>query len=546
MLIRCLFVFVLLYIEPQILVAADASPDPATIAAGARIYRDGMLPNGEPLLGERAGGANLTGSAAACTNCHRRSGLGSLEGQIVIPPIIGKYLFNSLEKNVKDMNVPHVYATRVKRSPYNDTTLARAIRDGIDSDGRTLNYLMPHYHLDDANLHAVEAYLEKLTNAAVPGVTDETLHFATIITPDADPATAKAMLEVMEKFIQDKNEFIRGGGKPMVSTARAIRYRVTRRWSLHVWNLQGAADTWQQQLHDKLKAEPVFAVLSGLGGKTWAPIHQFCQAEEIPCLFPNTDIPVDKETDFYSMYFSKGVLLESELIAHDIQVKAAKQKPARIIQVYRRDDIGAAASQALQHRSEIAGIKIVNHDIAANAKQSDINKAIADAGSNDVLVLWLRNADVAALPAKIEKHHSVYVSGTLSGLEDASLPSAWRSTTEMVYPVDLPNQRRVRLYYPLGWFKVRHIAVVNERVQTDTYMACGIASEILNDMLDSFVRDYLLERTEGMLSHRLITGYYPRLGLAQQQRFASKGGYLVHFTEPQGNKIKADTDWVIP
>lgn len=546
MLFRVLFALLLLYIEPQIVIAADARPDPAVVAAGARIYRDGMLPNGEPLLGERTGGANLSGSAAACTNCHRRSGLGSLEGQIVIPPIIGKYLFNSLEKNVKDLSVPHVYATRVKRSPYNDTTLARAIREGVDSDGRTLNYLMPQYHLDDASLHAVEAYLDNLTNADVPGVTDETLHFATIITPDADPAAAKAMLEVMDKFIQDKNEFIRGGGKPMVSTARAIRYRVTRRWSLHEWKLQGDPATWQQQLHDKLKAEPVFAVLSGLGGKTWAPIHQFCQAEEIPCLFPNTDIPVDKETDFYSMYFSKGVLLEAELIAHDIQVKAATQKPARIIQVYRQDDIGASAAHALQQRGEVAGIKIVNHAIAANAKPGDINKALTDAGSNDVLVLWLRNADVAALPAKTEKRQRVYVSGTMAGLEEAPLPGAWRNNTEIVYPVDLPNQRRVRLYYPLGWFKVRHIAVVNERVQTDTYMACGIVSEMLNDMLDSFVRDYLLERTEGMLSHRLITGYYPRLGLAQQQRFASKGGYLVHFTEPQGNKIKADTDWVIP
>ena len=126
------------------------------------------------------------------------------------------------------------------------------------------------------------------------------------------------------------------------------------------------------------------------------------------------------------------------------------------------------------------------------------------------------------------------------------MPAAWRPHTEIAYPVDLPNQRRIRLYYPLGWFKVRHIKVVNERVQTDTYLACGIVSEILNDMLDSFVRDYLLERTEGMLSHRLITGYYPRLSLAIGQRFASKGGYLVHFTEPKGEKIKADTDWLIP
>jgi len=519
------------------------SADPAAIAAGKRIYLDGILPNGHPLKGERAGGANLEGSEAACQNCHRRSGLGSLEGQIVIPPIIGKYLFNSLEKNVKDMNVPHVYATRVKRSPYTEATVARALREGIDSDGRQLNFLMPHFLLDDASVKDLIAYLINLTNKPVPGVDDEFLHFATIITPDADPVAAKAMVEVMQKFIQDKNSFIRGGARPMVSTSRAIEYRVTRRWSLTVWQLHGAADTWEKQLHEKLQKEPVFAVISGLGGKNWAPIHKFCQDNEIPCMFPNVDLPVDKETDFYSMYFSKGVLLDSDLIAHDIKAHVKTFKPNRVIQVFRRGDIGVAAAKALQKRKEVDGIKFVNRELPAHASLKELQKAVV-AGEHDALVLWLRPSDVKGLPARAAQH--VYLSGTMSGLEQAPLPASWRSHTELAYPVDTPIGRRVRLYYPLGWFKIRHIKVVNERVQTDTYLACGIVSEVIKSMLDSFVRDYLLERTEGMLSHRLITGYYPRLSLAIDQRFASKGGYMAHFTGPKGEMIKTDTGWVIP
>ena len=63
---------------------------------------------------------------------------------------------------------------------------------------------------------------------------------------------------------------------------------------------------------------------------------------------------------------------------------------------------------------------------------------------------------------------------------------------------------------------------------------------------DNFVRDYLIERIEDMLSHRVLSGLYPRLGLAPGQRFASKGGYIVHLTEFAGTQIAADTDWVVP
>jgi hypothetical protein len=65
-------------------------------------------------------------------------------------------------------------------------------------------------------------------------------------------------------------------------------------------------------------------------------------------------------------------------------------------------------------------------------------------------------------------------------------------------------------------------------------------------MLDSFVREYLIERMESLLSHRQVNGYFPRLGLAPGQRFASKGGFLVRFPDPSGNKVVADGEWTVP
>jgi hypothetical protein len=43
-----------------------------------------------------------------------------------------------------------------------------------------------------------------------------------------------------------------------------------------------------------------------------------------------------------------------------------------------------------------------------------------------------------------------------------------------------------------------------------------------------------------------VNGYYPRLGLAPGQRFASKGGYLVRFAQPSGPAVVADGAWLVP
>jgi hypothetical protein len=126
------------------------------------------------------------------------------------------------------------------------------------------------------------------------------------------------------------------------------------------------------------------------------------------------------------------------------------------------------------------------------------------------------------------------------------LPPSWRDAARMTYPFDLPAQRVIRMNYPLGWFRIQHIAVVDERIQTDTYLACSILAEAAGTMLDNFVPDYLIERVEVELSHRIINGYYPRLGLAPGQRFASKGAYVVRFPDPTGTRVVTDGDWIVP
>jgi hypothetical protein len=65
-------------------------------------------------------------------------------------------------------------------------------------------------------------------------------------------------------------------------------------------------------------------------------------------------------------------------------------------------------------------------------------------------------------------------------------------------------------------------------------------------MVDTFERPYLIEQLQAMVEHCVVTGYYPRLTLAENQHFASKGGYLVHFAQATGNRLSADGNWLVP
>ncbi len=532
----------------------------SALADGERIYRQGLLPSGRALQAVRENQTRVEGATAACVNCHRRSGLGNVEGNYVVPPITAKYLMRTAVDNTSDMNMPHVAGYHQGHTPYTDASLARALRDGIASDGRTLSALMPRYTLDDRAMGDLVSYLRQLSTGPFPGVSDTDLQFATIITPDADPVARQAMLEVMQRFFATQSEVIAAETRPMKST-HEIKYRVTRQWHLHVWELTGPAQTWERQLRDKMSVEPVFAVVAGLGGADWAPIHDFCEGERVPCLFPNVDLPVVRETDFYPAYFSRGVLLEADLLAQWSADPAAAPGVRRLVQVYRRGDVGMAGADALGAAARSAGRTVSNRELAPDADAQGLAAALAGIGPHDALMLWLRPADLAALPPAAAPAALIMLSGLMGDMESAPLPAAWRPRVHMSYPIDLPQRRLARMNFPYGWFKVQHLPVTSERVQVNTYLACVITAETLGHVLDSFVPEYLMERLEMMVSRRLANAYFPRLGLAPGQRFASKGGYVVHFAQDgapaalpatvdrrtsHARPIVADTDWIVP
>ena len=205
-------------------------------------------------------------------NCHRHSGLGTIEGTVSIPPITGRYLFQPRHLAQDEAALPYLANAHSNRDPYTEATLARSIREGLDSTGRPLSDLMPRFALNDADMTALIRYLRSLDVSSVPGVTPTVLHFASIVTPDADPAKRSGMVDVLEHYFAEKNMFPLKPSERMRSSGKTLyaksMYHANRHWQLHVWDLKGPPASWRKQLEQHLAAEPVMAAgdeCDGLG-----------------------------------------------------------------------------------------------------------------------------------------------------------------------------------------------------------------------------------------------------------------------------------------
>jgi hypothetical protein len=501
--------------------------------AGKRIYRQGLLQSGQPLEATVQGSLKLSGDQAACVNCHRRSGFGISEGGLTARPVTGPELFSAFNAPNPKM-YPSAAKSTGMRPAYSDETLARAIREGIDADGHPLHAAMPRFALDEGAMKSLIGYLKTLSAAPSPGVTNDTIHFATIVTERVTKEKRQAMLDVMESFVRDKNAGTRH------ETLRAKRagwdmereYGAYRNWQVHVWELVGEPETWRSQLEALYRQQPVFAILSGITAGTWQPVHDFCESLEIPCLFPNVDAPPIEEISYYSFYFSKGVSLEAESLAHFLDSNSAEIGAGTIVQIFRNDDAtGTAAAEAFSKtlKNQLARIVTIGID-HGQLLTADFWSTLAIREAPSVLVLWLNMPDLNALNAISGAGYPtprLYLSSTLATGLLSSVPQGLEEKIRFLHSFELPGQMDQRLLRINAWLKARKINLSDQRIQANTYFALTQTGNALMHLVDNFSRDYFVERIEHGVDNSVATSVYSRLSLGPGQRFAAKACAIV-------------------
>lgn len=521
-----------------------------SVAAGERMYRQGVLPAGQTATAVVQGDVQLTGFQAACAGCHRRSGFGSSESNTTVPPVVGALLYKPVER-VSIASAHKRSEGAGTRPAYTDETLARAIRHGVDPSGRAFDPMMPRFDLTDDEVTSLIAYLKTLSPGPDPGVTNTTVHLATVVTEGVDPLKRKAMLDVLTTFVQTKNALTRNEVNRRTYARRSgmPEQAAYRTWDLHLWELTGGPGSWRAQLEAYYSAQPVFALISGFAAGSWEPIHQFCEAASVPCLFPNADIASVSEGDFYSFYFSRGPAVEAEAVAAWLR-DAGGARGQRVVQVFRANAQGQCAALALR-RAFGAETAVVLADRAVE-NGAPITAAfwreLVERDRPDVLVLWLGEGDLAALRTSdglFSGVDSLVLSATMAPDGTRSLPTRLRSKILLTYPYDLPEPLDRRLNRVRVWLKAHKIEITDQRLQANTLFAATIAGDALSELLNTFVRDLFVETIEHMVDSAIPISAYPRLTLGPGERFAAKGCYLVRLAAVPDGSVTPVTDWIV-
>lgn len=515
---------------------ADATQLVSLLAVGQRIYREGIGSSGESIRGAAPGGVVLSGSEGACTVCHRRSGYGGSEGKFNIRPIIGPALFEEQSVVLHSPRVKAQLGVRLRPS-YDAVLLARAIRSGVDSAGQPLDAVMPRFNLSDYDIKAVSAYLATLSAVPSPGVDANEIHFATVIQPGVSPEKRRAMLSILEAFFNDKNANVRSDVQRR-EAGNMRMYRAYRKWVLHVWDLTGPSDSWSSQLEVLYRRQAVFALIGGLGVTSWQPIHAFSERFEIPSVFPQVDMPGLADDNHYNFYLTRGLTLEAQVLARFL---AEKAEIGRVIQVYRRDATGLLASTAFRQ-----GLSpdMPLQDMVLDGQAGEAFWRAVYAQKPSAVVSWLGGDDLSAASLPAEADVPMYLSFQLLGGTVGRDVARKLPNPRFVYSSDLAPKHDARLLRTKAWLHNKGIALVDESTQINTQFAVTVVSDAVGHIMDSFSRDYFVERIEHVVGQTPAPSIYPSVSLGPGQRFAAKGGSIVQLGE--AGQLKALSGWIVP
>jgi hypothetical protein len=529
---------------------------------GERMYREGILPSGKPITALVQGDIPVEGTAFTCVSCHVRSGIGSYEGGVVTLPTNGEILYRPFKEVRRFVTpgvgmIPYFKLPTIQAPPrpaYTDAALAAVLRSGIDPAGRQLDYVMPRYQLSDRDMDILIFYLKALSAQNSPGVTDAAIRFATVITDDVSQKERQEMLSVLNAIVIARN--YSGKSKMDSQIPRWAGFsedlsRSRRKMSLAVWELKGPPATWRGQLEQYYRKEPVFALLAGITTGEWKPVHEFCEANKIPCLFPVTDFPVISTTDWYTQYLSKGYYQEGDAAARFLGNMAELSPEKTIVQLYNDTREGRALACGFRETWKELGRRQPVDSVLTQGKpvtKESLQKTLAQE-KPAILLLWAgpeAYAALEAMAADANKPEMVYLSSSLLKDGFLAVPDTVRAFTYITYPYRLglevtPGKDLGK--GGMGVSKDAALPVATRNVAQKTGSSLSLLSEIFMMMMTNFYRDYMLDII-GMCGD-MKDSPYERLSFGPGQRYASKGCYIVQLTSGANPAVVKKSAWVI-
>ena len=473
---------------------------------GKQIYFGGTSPTGgeiTAIVGAEA--VSLPASAVPCSSCHGSDGLGRREGGVIPPDI----RWSELTKVYG-----HVHETGRKHEAFDENSLARVIRTGLDPASNRLDKSMPLYNMSVEDMDSLVAYIRFLENDLDPGLSRERIQVGTLLPlQGGQGALGQAMAQVMLAHFKEINE--RGGIFGRKLELLAIPYGVS-------------AEATLDNLRSAFEKEGVFSLVGAYTVGMDEQILDLLREEKMPMVGPFTLNPGDAFLDADVFYIYPGFAEQAQALAAEA-VDRMKGGRGTLVIVGAEDenvDSLVAAVNEKQPKNKTFNFETQRYQ-RGKLDAAALAQSLKQAESDAVLFLGMQ-AELEALLAALDqiKHYpGVFALSSFVPKPLFDAPQAFNERIYLAYPTLSRDVTKAGQAEYLRLADLHALPPGHLQGQIAALAAAKLLEEGLRGAGRTLNRERLVETIEKL--YRYDTGLTPPLTYGPNRRIGAMGAHIM-------------------
>ena len=495
-------------------------------ARGKRLFLVGESGSGGEISAVMGAGGPETavpGATLPCGSCHGRDGRGRPEGGIAPSNIT----WDSLTK-------PYGSGALLGRThpPYDEKSVKRAVTLGLDPAGNPLNPTMPRYRMSLDDMADLIAYLKRVGNEPIPGVSATTVRLGAWLAPGEPGTVTRALLDAS---VAEVNK--RGG-------------LYGRKLELATETLTGDATERTRIAAAFLDRTPVLALvapeLSGAPGSDVA-LAELLEQREVPAvgtisLFP----PADADLDRQAFYLLASPADQARALVETLAKETVR--PAFALVASDAAEISPLADAVVSETERRTYAPAENRRYSATAGPNDpwVEATARDlAAKNVAAILHLGPArDASALLLALDRLGSrprLLALGAFADRTLLDLPVGLAAGVRLAFPVRPIDPASSDAAEWRALAAAHKLTAGDLGTQATALAAIKLFVAALEKVGRDLTRDHLIATLETF--ERYDTGVSPPLRFRPGKRMGARGAYLVKL-DVVTKGFAPDGDWI--
>lgn len=447
---------------------------------------------------------NIPATALPCASCHGIDGSGRSEGGVVPSDIRWETLS-------KAYGVTHESGR--SHPAYTESSLKRAITEGVDPAGNPILVAMPRYRMTESDLSALMAYMRGLGEVHDPGLTSDTIRIGTVLPLSGSQSAL---------------------GHDIESVLRSYFDEVNRQGGIYSRKLELVVVDPGQVQHamrvgcERLVENGVFALVGGLGGSDDAEAEKFLAEQEVPHVGPLTSFaPSTAGQNRWVFYVLADLRTQSQVLV-DFALRQLKLsgRPGAIVYPNDQALLGSVASIREQWKRNAASLSVLSYP-SSQMEPDALVRVLRRRGVRVVFFLGSareerRFAEAAATYGWTPNMLSL---GPMAGDDAFLMPDAFRGKVFVSFPALPPDPSQLREGELAGMLESGKLVLRHPAFQLWAFRAARTLVEGLTLSGRQLSREKLLQSLASL--NDFDPGVGPRIAFGPSRRMGAPGAYVV-------------------